>query len=559
MADKGFLEQLGVGSIDERAMVREQRLSAKDVGLRLGMGARRGLGAAVGGIGGLLSGQNYSGNDESGRSFMGFLQNVAAGAQGYEDYDAAMAAGISVEDLYARRGIRKELGSTPRAEGEDIYDYRERVAARAAEIAAASGSARQEAAALDALKAVRDEKIEYQKQLASQDKTQQDLLKSGIMTGYSASGDPLTGRVGTDTLPDGKVAHGLWYSQGGEMKFRAWNDEFTAEDPTKADSQKETVDQRFRKAFGKNAVEETRSMVQANAGTLRKISRVAANMRDLTESGMADQVISDSGKWVSTVDNVVKNISGFVSSFLGPRDFKPGENMRERYQYGLDKAKDPEGRFAGRNGDSWSGLSTWYGRALDPNDSMWSKFQLPAYAQGVSQAAQEHRAQILELAYMAARLAEPSNRGLSDKDIEAALARISGDTSNPQQIMNRFMTIVYDAGMELEDKLQSYYSAIRISDDPQENRDEIDRYFGGELITSYRKDRGKLYEDFGVRIDQYGRPIFDDVLGATVNPETNSVQTPSTPAQLPEVETMTPEEKRLTLDKILRPDTGNAP
>jgi hypothetical protein len=78
----------------------------------------------------------------------------------------------------------------------------------------------------------------------------------------------------------------------------------------------------------------------------------------------------------------------------------------------------------------------------------------------VSAEAQEHRAQILELAYMAARLAEPSNRGLSDKDIEAALARIAGDTSNPQQLLRRFVTIAADSAYDLEDRLDSYKQAI---------------------------------------------------------------------------------------------------
>ena len=148
---------------------------------------------------------------------------------------------------------------------------------------------------------------------------------------------------------------------------------------------------------------------------------------------------------------------------------------------------------------------------------------------------------------MAARLAEPSNRGLSDKDIEAALTRISGDTSNPQQIMNRFMTIVYDSSMDLEDRLSSYYNAIDVAGlSEEENRKAIDKYFGGELISTYRNKRAKLFEDFGVTVDPYGRPIFENVLGAQVNPTTGEVEMPDGTGKA--VEDMTEEEMQAVLE-----------
>lgn len=531
MADKGFLEDLGVGGVDERQLAAANRQAQKDNFRLLGMGARRGVAALGAGVGGLLTGSNYAGGDKKGRSFGGFLQNMAAGAAGMEDFDAAQAAGISLEDLYARRDIRKELSKEERGEGEDIYDYRERLAARAAKIAEASGSVRHQSAALDELKRTRDERMEFDKLKTAQARADQQLLEEGIMTGYDEKGDPLTGTLGTDYTADGELVAGLWYSDGqGGMLFKAWGDGFTAEDPTVQKRKGETLDARFRKSFGKGHVDDTRTMVQANATTMRKIERVAANMRDLQKMGMADSVISSSGEWVSWADNFVRNIQGGVRAFLGPRTFKPGDGMTARFVHGQDAEADPQGRYGGRNKESWSGMSAWYGRALDPNDSMWDNFQLPEWAQGVSQAAQEHRAQIMELAYMAARLAEPSNRGLSDKDIEAALTRISGDTSNPQQIMNRFMTIVYDSGMELEDRLKSYYNAIEVEDlSEEENRMAIDKYFGGDLIGEYRKRRTKLYEDFGVSVDQYGRPIFDNVLGTQVEPNSGVIQTPENP------------------------------
>jgi hypothetical protein len=264
---------------------------------------------------------------------------------------------------------------------------------------------------------------------------------------------------------------------------------------------------------------------------MRKIRKTMASVRSYQEAGMDEEVLGNSGRFVSWVDNGVRNIRGALRSFM-PMPKEKGSVMS------VDRAPN-----ASRG---YSGWSSWYERAKDPSDSIWDSFQLPEWARAISGEAQEHRAQILELAYMAARLAEPSNRGLSDKDIEAALARIAGDTSNPQQLMRRFVTIAAEAAFDLEDRLDSYKQSIPGIEDGQ-----VDSYFGGKLLQDYRQRRQQLYTEFGVNFDEYGRPMFDEVLDIQVDPRTNEIRTPNTTIGDKDITEMTQEEKDKALEDLL--------
>lgn len=540
MADKGFLEDLGIGSTDEEALLQAQRAEMSDAN-RLGASVRPLLGAVMGGVG-LISGKNYAGGQKSGRSFNGFLSNVEAGIQGKQDLDTARAAGISVEDLRARRQIRKEFGSPnlQQQAGEDAYDYRERLAARAASIAAASGSARQQAAALEALKRVRDERFEFEKMNAEQKDREQNLTKDGIMTGWDENGKPISGTLSYQIDEEtGKRINGIEYVKDGQLVFKPWSDTFTAEDPA-AGTLKETPDQRMRRAFGKGHVDETRSMIQANAEAMRKIARVTSSVKTYVEAGIDEAVLGKSGGAINWVDNGIRNIRGFIGAFLPQEE---GKRAQDRSWGPKDTDADPQGLRGGRNGWGYQGRDSWMAKAKNAKDSIWDQFQLPEWARGISAEAQEHRAQILELAYMAARLAEPSNRGLSDKDIEAALARIAGDTSNPQQLLRRFVSIAADAAYNLEDRLDSYKQAI-----PGIGEDEVDSYFGGKLLTDYRQRRTELFENLGVEFDSSLRPRFNEVVDIQFSPE-GQLQTPANPGAKP-VEEMTEEEMNADLEAL---------
>jgi hypothetical protein len=533
-------------------MAHAARAEERNAWRAVGMSARRGVGGLAAGAAGLITGDGVEGEDGAkgrGRSLKGFFKNVAAGANVMEDIDASRAAGIDLNTLYSRRAIRQELGKEEfnRKEYEDDFDVRERMARRAAEIAQASGAPDLQAASLDTLTRLQEERLEHDKQLNDKRQQDQEFLDDSIKTGFDQENGnkPLTGtmafRIDEET---GKHINGLEYSNNGVLDFKPFSDTFSLVDPSTG-ADKETADQRMRRAFGKTHVDETRAMVQANAQAMRKIERVTSSVKGYVEEGIDEAVMGNSGRVVAWVDNGIRNARGIIRAFL-PMPDDADKPASQRRWAAKDQKADVDGRMGGREGEGYSGRDSWMSRAADPEDGIWSQFQLPAWARGVSAEAQEHRAQILELAYMAARLAEPSNRGLSDKDIEAALARIAGDTSNPQQLLRRFVTIAADSAYDLEDRLDSYKQAI-----PGIGDDVVDSYFGGKLLQNYRGRRDELFTGLGVEWDEDHRAVFDEVVDTQFSPE-GGLQTPEEKPPEPVFrENMTDEEKKATVDAML--------
>lgn len=534
----GFLEQLGIGDTDERAAAAQARMLQRDPHRALGMGARRGFGAVVGGVHGLVTGESTH-PSKGGRSIKGFLSNMGTGADVQEDIDAAVASGISVDELLARRHIRQELGKedyNPQ-EGETDLDAKLRMAASAASIAGELGVPELQAAALQQLSILREEKAEWDKwqadEQAKRDKEAREKDehdREGIKDAFDPSGTATTGMLEFDK------ERGLWglrhADDGGISVFTPFSNSFSLHDPDKGKAN-ETIDQRIRRAFSKEEVRMTRNLVSTNAQALRKIGRVMDSVKGYVDTGMDEAIMGGSGPFIAAIDNGIRNVRGALSAFL---PFEKNKGAK------IDMKADPEGTRAGRSGNGWSGWGKWMERAGDANDALWSSFNLPEWARGASAEAQEHRAQILELAYMAARLAEPSNRGLSDKDIEAALARIAGDTSNPQQLMRRFMTIAADAAMDLEDNLKLYKTAL-----PDVTDEEIERYFGGQLLVEYRQRRDDIYNNFGVTFNEYGRPIFEEYVDYMVEPGSNEVVPKEAKA---EIESLSDEEAAAELQSL---------
>lgn len=79
--------------------------------------------------------------------------------------------------------------------------------------------------------------------------------------------------------------------------------------------------------------------------------------------------------------------------------------------------------------------------------------QLKTLGAGTAQLAryaEQYWANVMELAYMDARLKEPSNRGLSDKDIENALRRIGAATASPASFAQRQLSMIRRIGDSID-------------------------------------------------------------------------------------------------------------
>ncbi len=103
MADNGFLDDLGIGSVDEGALLKAQR--TKGFGSSNPHARQAAFGQAAGvGIGGLLGAA-------LGRGQGNFRQRLSQNVTALEEQQAADAAGIGVNQLKARRAIRQEMSN----------------------------------------------------------------------------------------------------------------------------------------------------------------------------------------------------------------------------------------------------------------------------------------------------------------------------------------------------------------------------------------------------------------------------------------------------------------
>jgi hypothetical protein len=246
------------------------------------------------------------------------------------------------------------------------------------------------------------------------------------------------------------------------------------------------MDQRWRKIVPAGDRTKLTNMITTGASAVRQYRRVLSTIIDLSEGGGVNSVLSTSGNVLSWVDNATRNIQGILDPILGKSTFDP---------------------TTGKRVSSAERKSSFRQQAADANSDFWldegGNSILPEELRDASSAAQQHRAMVMELAYLAARMAEPSNRGLSDNDIKNAMRRIAGGTSNPQVMMRRFAEMTFDGAASIENEIDVHRGKFRDVSSAQ-----FDDFVGGDALKSYREDLAGLQEDFGFTINQDGRAAF---------------------------------------------------
>jgi len=219
------------------------------------------------------------------------------------------------------------------------------------------------------------------------------------------------------------------------------------------------------------------------------------------------------GKIASWLDNTVRTVNQTAKLFFGPGG-------------ALDMKADPGRKNADGQVVGWKGKDYWTGvegAASDLDNPIWGIIKLPEKFKDTSAAAQQYRAQIMELMYMAARLAEPSNRGLSDNDIIAAATKLAVDSNNPMVIMRRFSEMMGDSAANLENKLGVYERVVTAAINPQTGNnytvEDFESFIGGSSLPKYRKDLATFYDDRDVDIDDFtGRATFRSTIDSDVQP-----------------------------------------
>lgn len=508
MADKpGFLSTLGVAPIDERTTAQalaDQNAFQADIAMRRhGQNAAKAAVGLLGGVSGAIQG----------RTLKNFGRDVANITQRVDDRLAAEASGISVEQLKGRREIRKV---SQRASGDGSFQSRINLLKQIAKIASDSGDVEVLGNTLRQLDMVRTEQQNFNKLKANTQEAEAEADVAGVEDAF-LNGDPVTGVV---DIVDG--VGGMHMNVNGQQVFQPWGDglyrfdEAASSRGAAGKSDAELISS----VLGKSEFNHVRTTLRGLTDQVRRYESILSLVDDAVKSGFDQEIIGDAGKVASWIDNRVRGIQGILKTFL------PGDTLAQD----LDLRR----RFRGR--------------ASDPNDELWDLIELPDWAKAASAQAQNYRAQVMELAYVAARAAEPSNRGLSDNDIINALRRLGAETGNPAVLMRRSFEIVASGINQVDDIMAGYYGSIRRRDDTEIPNEVWDATLGGQAIPRFKKAAGDMLRRFGVDVDpETHRAIIASPLDADVNPVVDN-QEAAPPAP-------TEEEVEAALD-ILFPNSG---
>lgn len=482
----GFMDRLGLGGPDPAAILAQQQAqggsSLGEISRRLGQNSAAGIGGLLGGAAGLATGVN------DGRSLSGALGNIAQSAQGVRDIQQAQAAGISVEQLRNRREIRNH------AKGLDIkddgsFENRIKLTQAVAEKAQELGATDVLGPALEELDQIKKQREEFGKLEAEKKSAEGKAQTDNLVDAFHDERGSLTGAPG---VKDG--APGLFVSdKKGGTEFVPWGDELTRVDPARSAAKgfNEPLDVRIRRFVSKPARDAIRDLATNNDKAIRKFDRVMSTLTDLTEEGGAGAAIARSGDVVAFTDNLVRNIKGVFQAFA-PSGKEGARQTRLR--------------------------KTWLDKAADPNDPIWDAIDIPESARRTSVAAQQHRANLMELAYMAASLAEPSGRGLSDSDIKNATLRLGGSSSNPQVMMRRFAEMMGDAANELDFRLSTIHGSMKDAEGSIIPDEEIDRVLIGRGGGILRDRKRKVFDKHNFTIGEDGRAVFEKPIDDDVQP-----------------------------------------
>ena len=456
----GFLQSLGLTTEDERDIVNSQRAQA---GTRqrqdaINRGKQLGIGLA-----GLTRGVVGAAKD---KSFKNFGRNMSQGSREASDFDTAQSLGLTVEQVAGRREIRRLTGIKTGNEGS--YGARIALTKKIAAIANRSGDTEVLAGALRKIDDLRREQTEFRKLQAITGRAETEELESGVME-LMLNDEPVTGTVAEDE--DGN--RGAMLERNGQMIFKRFGDELKLND-----GGLEHPNDLLKRYIPTKALNEIRGKVVLASEHMRKSGRVLATISDALTEGRAQGILSTAGEMTTWFGKVTKNLSGVIDTTL----------------ISLDKKR--------RN--DWKGRAGWKKDAIEGKSGIWGSIALPEWAQQTAEAAELYRSQIIDMAYMAARMAEPSNRGLSDKDIQNALLRIAGDSANPKVIMSRFIEHVIDGQTSVQRSISSFYGM-----DDRISNEQVDRFLGGEGLVALRRETTEFEDLFNFSTDRFGRVTFD--------------------------------------------------
>jgi hypothetical protein len=300
--------------------------------------------------------------------------------------------------------------------------------------------------------------------------------------------DPLTGHA---IEPDGTV-----------------HEKYTLAGKPGTDDASKPLGQRLRKVMTPTEQRSYRDGVNGSRQALRMYNKVMTNITDSLENdggvvwlGQPTQAVTTFvDQWTRHVENIAR-VTGMDVIFMDGVEAKyQGRGGQQRYSRDLVKQA--------RTSDKWNRF-----------------IPLPEGMDRASAKAQAYRSNIIQLAYMEARSREPSNRGLSDNDIQNALVALDSNSANPQVILRNFSEKVVGQAQQFEDRLDVLPEMEGAS------RDDVATAIMGTGWTGYRQEYDDFQQKFGITPEaDTGRVTFEEQADAGVQPgEGVSTEAPAEP------------------------------
>lgn len=502
----GFLDKIGIGSIDEETLLRQQ---AKRAGGGTAAGMERG-------IAGLL----------------GRFATPGKSRQGGLDMLTAKQAGLTPDQLKARREIRTATASL--GEGDGSIDAQISVAKQAARIANKYGAMDIVSSSLQLVTRLEKEKLEFAKLdgVVRAEKFEQDTLEE---TGRKA-------RLNTD--PKGEFGRTIRINEGPNIGLytliRPGQEDkiVRAGDLVFADEEAELASIRAKANKGTTL----KDLVKFNTGTPGNLPKIRNNLLDMETTGIIltniatnflgsfdpQALLSATGKASITADKVISFAESVTTIMSNPKGGTPPVfwtdkdgrkkkvTTREQHDNFIDSAK---------NGGLLAYIKSVLGGQATLDDAV------PESIRGNSLAAEQYWANVMELMYLDAKIQEPANRGLSDNDVENAGKRMSAHSANPISFATRQKEIIETKLLPRIQNLGSEFTTLQTDISQQ---DIIDEVFNPQVVDRVRSNLLSTLDLLNEVIEQGRRG--ESAAGSTEDAPTQSSREDEIRARIKELE-----------------------
>jgi hypothetical protein len=447
----GLLEELGLGTVNEQAAYEAGLGSQVDygsgsnatlaaVGQQLGRNAAPAIGGLIGGLRGLKK-------DESGAR-QGFLGGFTQTVQDQRDAAVARGQGITLEEYRVRKASRSAIGKiTQESTGDPIKDqqaFLDKVIATAN----STGDAQLVAKAMQKKAALNIQALELRKAEVGAEEAEREHAQQSIEDARSNTRtEPVVPNGADSRTRDFRPSHAL---------YRDDTDDYLVTHPDGSQEILKHITPYDPKvngfmASGGKVSDKPLTEAIAQSGGTKSFAAKKQGVADMETTAELTGTVTDMfiahndpqallswfGKGAQTADKGIRFVESTGRAlwkesgdgrYVSPDTGKEFRNDQYVYRGSLTNKEQQKQQFF-RDAKKYINENG----GIDNLIPLHLRDTIAEVANGAAL----YEALIMEMAFMDARMQEPSNRGLSDKDIDAALKRIGAFSANPVTFLDR--------------------------------------------------------------------------------------------------------------------------